>query len=198
MDGIKWRLLLICQEQLSCDVDASTLIQVQVFTKSNYARNTKQNTSGDYMNQLHKNAKPLKTKTLKNGCKICVSHKTNVNGYPRFYRNGKLQLISRYLWIEKYGVIDKNLEIMHKCDNPKCINLDHLMLGTHDDNMKDSMNKARQTRGIHNSQTKLTEKKVRIIRKSKLSGRALARKYGVNHATIQDVINRKNWKYVED
>ena len=49
----------------------------------------------------------------------------------------------RLAWKEAYGEIPQGLCVLHRCDNPGCINLDHLFLGTKGDNNRDRKSKGR-------------------------------------------------------
>jgi len=62
---------------------------------------------------------------------------------PRKRVNGKSLLLSRVLWEEKHGPIPDGLWVLHKCDNGRCINVDHFFLGTRQDNMLDMHRKNR-------------------------------------------------------
>lgn len=64
-------------------------------------------------------------------------------GYGLFKINGKDIIASRMAYILIYGKIPDNLQVLHKCDNPCCVNPDHLFTGTHYDNMIDMMRKGR-------------------------------------------------------
>lgn len=64
-------------------------------------------------------------------------------GYGEFRFEGKTKRAHRVSWILKHGSIDDSLFICHKCDNPKCVNPDHLFLGTRLDNQRDMSKKNR-------------------------------------------------------
>jgi hypothetical protein len=92
-----------------------------------------------------------------------------------------------------HGAVPDGFVVMHKCDNPKCVNPAHLMLGTPADNTADMMAKGRY-RTRHNV---LDAQKVRAIRAADMSARELAEKYGCTVRTIQSVRLRETWKHVE-
>jgi hypothetical protein len=81
------------------------------------------------------------------GCWECNSHARNSKGYPFFSRDGKFQKIARYIYEQKYGAIPEGMVIRHKCNNPKCINPDHLEIGTHKENKGDMVNRGRSLFG---------------------------------------------------
>ena len=68
---------------------------------------------------------------------------TNGRGYPQKTINGRKVLLHRYSWEWANGPIPDNMCICHSCDNPPCINPDHLFLGTQADNMRDMYAKGR-------------------------------------------------------
>ena len=115
----------------------------------------------------------------RNGCFIVFSHCKDKDGYIRIKRNGKLWLLHRWIYEKWYGKIPEGICVCHTCDNPGCINPDHLFLGTQNDNIKDSIKKGRwpDKIGETNGRAILTEYKVREIRKSKSPRKELAIKY---------------------
>jgi len=90
--------------------------------------------------------------------------------------------------------------VLHKCDNPACVNPHHLFLGTKSDNMKDMRIKGRSNKGEAVNTNKLTAEQVKEIRLyyelGKMNKSELARKYGVYHSNIISIVNNKTWKHI--
>ena len=82
----------------------------------------------------------LDTKT---GCWNWALYKDK-DGYGGMKRKGKIYRAHRKSWITFKGEIPEGLHVLHHCDNPKCINPDHLYIGTHQDNMDDMVKRGRQ------------------------------------------------------
>lgn len=101
------------------------------------------------------------------------------------------------------GKIPNGLYVCHKCDNPNCVNPDHLFVGTQSDNMTDCSQKGRlrpgNTSGENNGLAKLTEEKVRYIRamRGKRNYSELAREFGVSHIAVRLASLRKTWRHVD-
>jgi len=139
--------------------------------------------------------KPIQYKIDDNGCWNCISHPKNKDGYCKIKINGKNLSVHRYLYVCRYGEIPKNLVIRHKCDNPCCINLDHLQLGTVKDNVNDRHTRGRDahlTRTLH-GKSKLTEKEVAQIRNDNRPQRLIAKQYGISHQHVSLIKRNKSW-----
>jgi DNA invertase Pin-like site-specific DNA recombinase len=92
--------------------------------------------------------------------------------------------------------------VMHLCDNPPCVRLDHLRLGTHAENTKMAGERGqltRLTKGERNGQAKLTEAQVREIRRLYESGRTtkeIAGMYDITFTNVSMITTRATWKHV--
>jgi len=90
----------------------------------------------------------------KSDCSDCIlwTAALSRDGYGNFWigskssGNHRCVLTHRFIWEYTYGEIPSKLEVLHKCDNPSCVNVEHLFLGTHTDNMKDMSSKWRGTK----------------------------------------------------
>lgn len=72
-------------------------------------------------------SRPLKFIELDTGCYVCISHKTNQDGYFQFYgRRNKLEQFHRIIWEIHRGPITEGYEINHLCHNRACQNVDHM------------------------------------------------------------------------
>jgi len=107
----------------------------------------------------------------------------------------------RYAFELLVGEIPKGMLICHKCDNPRCVNPDHLFIGTARDNTKDMYSKGRgvNNRGENCGTSKLTEKDVLEIRelvKWGVSKPRISTVYSVSTRQVYAVLRRENWSHV--
>lgn len=118
--------------------------------------------------------------------------------------HGGLVRAHRVSWELHHGPIPKGLNICHACDNPPCVNPDHLFLGDQKVNMSDCSAKGRarggSPPGSKHHQAKLTETHVTAIRHAYTAGgtshRRLAAEYGVSRKSISNIIHHRSWTHV--
>ena len=129
------------------------------------------------------------------------------NGYGQIGIKGQRSpgKAHRVSWELHHGVIPEGLEVLHTCDNPRCVNPRHLFLGSQTDNLEDMTGKGRRRQGnafgADNPSSKLTEKDVRKIRRLVKSGWThgkLAKIYGVSRPAISAIIRGETWYWVTD
>jgi len=162
-------------------------------------------------------AKVVKTESCWNwaGCKTKF-------GYGRFNINGRLWLVHRISWMIRNGKIPigkghHGTCVLHRCDNPSCVNPDHLLLGTQLANVRDCLSKKRGNRcnGENHPKRKhpelvdrgensrfhiLAESQVIEIRKAhSKAGTPISKtaaKYGVHIETIRHLLKRMTWTHI--
>ena|SRR3990167_364687 len=117
-------------------------------------------------------------------------------GYGQISCSGKMIITSRYSYMLHKGEVPKGLEVCHSCDNPSCVNPEHLWLGTHKDNMKDAREKGRYIKE-NNGRAKHKLKDIPQIKAmyatGKYSQRKLGEMWGVSHTNIYAIVNNKLW-----
>lgn len=118
-----------------------------------------------------------------------------INSGIRTARGHHIPLVaSRASWIIFRGEIPEDMVICHKCDNPPCVNPDHLFLGTKHDNNRDMAEKKRTLNGERRPQSKLTDVEIDQIRQEYSTGqfsqRELGEKYGVSQSAVSLIVSR--------
>ena len=121
------------------------------------------------------------------------------DGYGVIKANGKAQLAHRVSY-EAFKGSPEDMHVCHTCDNPGCVNPEHLFLGTNQDNVTDKMNKGRHRSGgpakSGDKRAKLTSEDVLAIRQSTDNQPTLATQYGVSQATISNIKRRVVWTHI--
>lgn len=105
----------------------------------------------------------------------------------------------RVSWELHRGPVPDGLQVLHRCDNRRCVNPDHLFLGTAGDNSRDMVNKGRVSRGERHPFAKLTAADVTELRRLSECGRPdreLAAVFGTSERNVRHVVDRDTWKHV--
>lgn len=114
--------------------------------------------------------------------------------------DGRIELAHRGAWRLMKGEIPTGMCVLHRCDNPICVNPSHLFIGTQSDNAKDMWTKGRarpkSNIGSAHGMSKLTESLVREIRASSESGLNLSKRLMLSPTAICDVRKRRTWKHI--
>lgn len=143
-----------------------------------------------------------KVEKSKNGCWNWISAK-QYNGYGVFWvGNGVSKKAHRISYEMKNGKIPDGMYICHKCDNPGCVNPEHLFVGTASDNAQDMSNKKRgrcnKQNGSDNHISKLSENSVIMIRilDNVISDNKIAQIINVTREAVRNCRQQKVWKHV--
>lgn len=107
----------------------------------------------------------------------------------------------RLAFLIRHKEIPEGMLVCHRCDNPSCVNPDHLFLGTYKDNVADMIMKGRANppKGLNHHKAKLNKRKVNKIRELHLAGntnREISKRFKVHEATILQVVTGITWKHV--
>lgn len=134
-----------------------------------------------------------------NGCWLWQAAKDQ-KGYGMFYINGKVRKANRASWMLYKGDIPDGLLVCHICDNPSCVNPEHLFLGSYTDNNRDAVAKARNRPlpGGANGRAVLSDEDILTIRQlaTTHTNTYIATLYPVTRQQISDIVNRKKWRHI--
>jgi len=121
------------------------------------------------------------------------------DGYGYFNSGKRNELAHRFSYRMFIGEIPISLCVLHKCDNPSCVNPEHLFIGTNDDNVKDKVQKTRQACGERMNRGSATAEDVAEIRRMHASGirqSCICRLFKISSGSVSKIINGKSWKHI--
>jgi len=122
-------------------------------------------------------------------------------GYGQLRIGGRLVKAHRFAVSRLIGPIPSGMVVMHTCDNPKCVNVGHLRVGTQTENVHDMDAKGRrinnQARGMASYNAKLTDDDVRSIRSDNRRQIDIAASYGINQTVVSKIKLNQAWSHVK-
>jgi hypothetical protein len=120
----------------------------------------------------------------------CWEHQGSIgsHGYPQAQPSG---LAHRESWKMHNGEIQSGMMVLHNCNNKRCVNPEHLRLGTHKENMDDVCK-------VGHPRRKLSDDDILEIRKSTEPLRARARRFGVSQKAIQNITRGITYRHVKE
>lgn len=148
-------------------------------------------------------AREIKYVITESGCWECTSHKRNRDGYPQTTDCRKTVRIHRKVYELTKGKIFPGNVVLHKCDNPKCINPDHLIQGSQKENVHDMVRKGRgfDRSGINNPRSILSEKDVyeikHLLKYTNFYYREIGVMYGVEKTAIFAINKGKRFQHIK-
>ncbi len=132
-------------------------------------------------------------------CWLWTGH-INSYGYGTLHLRSDLRVKAHRLSYTLFvGPFDEDLDILHSCDNPACVNPDHLRPGTHNENMQDMVNKGRSLKGESHNISKLKDDDIRQIRvlAQQIPILTIAKMFNVTQANVRFIVNGVTWKHVK-
>lgn len=158
------------------------------------------------LGKLSDQGKEVVLEEQKNGCIKCISHCSDKDGYTRINNNKKQDRLFRVLYEKEFGEIPKGMVLRHLCNNPWCVNVKHLKVGTYKENAQDMVDCGRSAkgkpnfklRGEKNGSCKLTKEQIKEIYLSDLKKTELAKLYNVSKTNIAYIKAKKQWAWLTD
>lgn len=121
-----------------------------------------------------------------------------IDGYGTVRHGQKTYLAHRLSWELHRGTNPGRLYVLHKCDNPACVNPAHLFLGTQTDNMRDMKRKGRGAlrKGERHPRAKFTEREILEIRGDPRPFKTIAAEYDTKKNYISRIKRREVWGHI--
>jgi hypothetical protein len=136
-------------------------------------------------------------------------------GYGKFWIDGNFFGAHRVAFFINFGTIPDGFSVCHRCDNPACVNPQHLFAAPHEENMADMANKGRAIapnknlkidcpdriiKGEHHKSSKLSHQDVLKIRelRGKLKQKQIAEQFQIGIPQVCRIQKRQQWAHIQD
>lgn len=143
--------------------------------------------------------KGMGEKNLKTGCIHWTMYR-NPDGYGQFGFMGKKVFAHRSSFEVFNGEIPKDGIVRHCCDNPSCVNPEHLVVGDSWDNVQDCLSRGRFQMGWKHWNTRFTDSDIMMIRElygtKEMNLKQIGERFGVSFQTISRIVRRDLWKHI--
>lgn len=136
----------------------------------------------------------------------CIEHDgpRNATGYGIVHERGRTWLAHRLAWEQAHGPIPDGMNVLHRCDNRPCVNVEHLELGTHVENMRQMRERGRSPRspGERNGRATIGESTARTVKMLLREDRErwtidrIAEELGISRHIVADISKGKSWRHV--
>lgn len=122
-------------------------------------------------------------------------------GYGYFYINGREKAVHRMQYEKFKGEIPKGFNVCHSCDNPPCVNPDHLWIGTQKDNVHDMIAKKRDHKafGTRSKNSKINTDQalqIKLLYSQGESIKTIHLKLNISYKIVQHICNGATWKHI--
>ena len=140
-----------------------------------------------------------KIRTTDNGCWQWTGSTSRL-GYGNFWVEGKCEKAHRAAYMHWVGPIPDGMIVRHKCDNRGCVNPEHLLIGTQQDNMNDmkARGRSRKNRGEDSPNVKLNASDVYAIRSHGGMLKDISKQYGISIAQAHRIRTRTSWSHLPE
>lgn len=118
------------------------------------------------------------------------------DGYGKIKVYGRSLRAHRHAWECAKGPIPEGGILCHRCDNPACVNVEHLFVGSHQDNHSDRSRKGRTASGERHGRAKLTAQQVAEIRETKPGHRVASERYGIGKTHYHRILRGQAWSEI--